>query len=115
MSLHFQDENCTKLLGDVADAKTGQVALARCDCLMDRYLRWKMANKRKSDLAQGAALIFSALTPVLLLLPGAFGAPNLQAEQYSKLLGAIIRAMNDVGNASRRSKRAPCPRRSRTC
>ena len=36
---------------------------------MDRYLRWKKQNHWKSDLAQRSALIFTAITPVLLLIP----------------------------------------------
>jgi hypothetical protein len=93
MPLQFQDDNCTKLLDDGTDVTTRQVALARCDCLMDRYLRWKKENKRKSDLGQGAALIFSAITPVLLLLPGAFCETIVQTEQNAKLLGAISAAL----------------------
>lgn len=93
MSIQFQDENCTKLIGNGADATTRQIALLRCDCLMERYLRWKKENKQKSDLAQGAALIFSAITPVLLFLPAAFGETTIQADQNSKLLGAISAAL----------------------
>lgn len=53
-----QDENPTKLL-----------ALARCDCLMIRYLRWKKRNHDLSDTAQIVALVFTAITPVLVLVP----------------------------------------------
>jgi hypothetical protein len=64
-------ENCNKLkkeelLGNDENA-TRLIALARADCLMDRYLRWKMRNHRYSNLAQGVALVFTAITPVILL------------------------------------------------
>jgi hypothetical protein len=60
------DVSCSQLTGQTVR----ELALARCDCLMDRYLQWKRDNHRKSDVAQRAALIFTAITPVLLLLPG---------------------------------------------
>jgi hypothetical protein len=48
---------------------THDIALDRCDLLIDRYLRLKKSNQRKGDLAQLASLILIAVTPVLLLVP----------------------------------------------
>ena len=60
-----KDDNCTELPGKT----TREIALARCNCLIDRYLKWKQDNHRKSNTAQRVALVFTAITPVLLLLP----------------------------------------------
>ena len=51
------------------DQTTHQIALARCEELIERYLGWKKENHTKSDRAQVAALILTAITPVLLLIP----------------------------------------------
>jgi hypothetical protein len=61
------DINCSELSG--TERTPHEIALARCDCLMDRYLRWKLENHKKSVLAQRVALVLTSLTPVLLLLP----------------------------------------------
>ena len=47
----------------------GAVALDRCDCLIQQYLTWKKENHRRSTRAQGVALVFTAVIPVILLLP----------------------------------------------
>lgn len=64
-------ESCAELKEDELiehdGTTTHQIALARCNCLMNRYLRWKRRNHRYSNLAQGVALIFTAITPVVLL------------------------------------------------
>jgi hypothetical protein len=69
-SKHQQDEiimNCTTLPS--VDEKTPhEIALARCNCLIERYYDWKKKNHEKSDWAQRTALIFTAITPVLLLI-----------------------------------------------
>src|SRR6266705_3907535 len=46
-----------------------QIALDRCNCLIGQYLRWKMENHRRSNRAQGIALIFTAVIPIVLLIP----------------------------------------------
>jgi len=60
--------NCSELPNDDCDIPR-EIALARCNCLMERYLRWKKKNHKYSDWAQGIALVFTAITPVLLLVP----------------------------------------------
>jgi hypothetical protein len=61
--------DCSKLPEESEKGKsTREIALARCNCLIDLYLRWKKQNLWKSNLAQRAALIFTAITPVLLLI-----------------------------------------------
>ena len=45
-----EQKNCSELPQD--KGTTGEIALARCNCLMARYLRWKKDNLWKSDLAQ---------------------------------------------------------------
>jgi hypothetical protein len=46
-----------------------KIALERCDCLIEQYLDWKHKNYRRSILAQGVALVCTAVIPVILLLP----------------------------------------------
>jgi hypothetical protein len=79
--------DCSKLPKAVPEEgeTTRQIALARCNCLIDLYLRWKKQNLWKSNLAQRAALIFAAITPVLLLIP--WNNVNV------KLIGAAVSAM----------------------
>jgi len=79
-----EGENCSKLPED--GKTTHEIALARCECLMDRYLRWKKKDHKKSDRAQRAALIFTAITPVLLLIPW----------NYVNLLGAAASAVATI-------------------
>ena len=74
-----KDTNCPELNGKVIQ----EIALARCDYLIDRYLKWKQDNHRKSDTAQRVALVFTAITPVLLLLPW----------RYVNILGAATSAV----------------------
>jgi hypothetical protein len=62
-----KNNDCSQLPEDSEAAQV--VAVARCNCLIDRYLRWKKKNHEKSDQAQRAALILTAITPVLLLVP----------------------------------------------
>lgn len=61
------DCSCSELPEDTKSPR--EVVLARCNCLMARYLRWKQNNHEKSDQAQRAALVLTAITPVLLLIP----------------------------------------------
>jgi hypothetical protein len=67
-----EKDNCNKLMIDELLENdqniTHQITLARCNCLMDRYLRWKKRNHQYSDIAQGVALVFTAITPVVLLM-----------------------------------------------
>lgn len=73
--------DCTKL---PVEAKTpGQIALDRCNCLIDQYLGWKIENHRKSNRAQSVALIFTGAIPVVLLLPW----------QYVNIVGAAFSAI----------------------
>src|SRR5215212_7228273 len=70
-----EPEDCSKL---PEEGTTHQIALNRCNCLIDQYRGWKRQNHRKSDRAQRAALIFTAITPVLLLIDW----------DYTKIIGA---------------------------
>ncbi len=72
--------DCSKLPED--EKTTHQIALARCNCLIDRYLLWKKENHEKSNQAQHVALILTAITPVLLLIPW----------DYVKILAAVTSA-----------------------
>jgi len=89
-------ENCNKLkvdeLLDDGENATHQIALARCNCLMDRYLRWKKRNHLYSDIAQGVALVFTAITPVVLLI----GNGNVNGNGNVKILGAATAAIAAV-------------------
>jgi len=59
--------DCSKL---PEEGKTlDQIALDRCDCLIQQYLAWKKENHRRSTLAQGIALVFTSIIPVILLVP----------------------------------------------
>ena len=58
--------DCSKL---PEEGKTpSQIALDRCDCLIQQYLNWKRENHHRSNIAQGVTLVFTALIPVILLL-----------------------------------------------
>ena len=46
-----------------------QISLERCDCLIQQYLKWTKKNHRRRSVAQGVALISTAVIPVILLLP----------------------------------------------
>jgi hypothetical protein len=61
------EKNCFELQEDGMQPR--ELALARCNCLMDRYLRWKKENHNKSNWCQYPALVLTAITPVLLLIP----------------------------------------------
>ena len=78
--------DCFRLKEDEED--TRQIALARCNCLMDRYKRGKRRHHRKSSLAHCAALIFIAIIPVLILIP----SNPLIPQDFLKLLGAALSA-----------------------
>jgi hypothetical protein len=58
-------------------------AIKRCDELRCQYLGWKMMNLRRSNLAQTAALVFTAATPVVLLIQW----------KYSNIIGAGLSAV----------------------
>ncbi len=76
--------DCSKL---PEEGKTpGEVALDRCNCLIDQYLRWKKENHGKSNRAQAVALIFTAAIPVILLLPW----------QYINIVGAAFSAIAGI-------------------
>jgi len=61
-------KSCFKLPGEEG-MSTRDLALARCNCLMERYLRWKRENHTKSNWCQYIALVLTSITPVLLLIP----------------------------------------------
>ncbi len=76
--------DCSKL---PEEGKTpGQIALDRCNCLIDQYLRWKKKNHMLSSIAQAVALIFTAAIPVVLLLPW----------RYVNIVGAAFSAVAAV-------------------
>lgn len=60
-----------------------QIAMDRCDCLIQQYLDWKEKNHKKSTWAQGSALVFTAAIPVILLV---------QLE-YVNIIGAALSAL----------------------
>ena len=73
--------DCSKL---PEEGKTpDQIELDRCNCLIGQYLGWKKKNHRRSILAQGAALVFTAVIPVVLLLPW----------EYVNIVGAAFSAL----------------------
>src|SRR4030095_10484445 len=60
----------SKIQEEESEEKTlGQSTLERCNQLINQYLDWKMKNMRRSNLFQGAALVFTAAIPVVLQLP----------------------------------------------
>jgi hypothetical protein len=83
-------EDCSKLSAE-ADKNPNDIALARCNCLIGHYLREKRRNHWKSDLAQRVALIFTAITPVVLLLPEKIALPL-----SVNLLGAATAALATI-------------------
>jgi hypothetical protein len=73
--------DCSKL---PEEGKTpSQIAMDRCDCLIQQYLNWKKENHQRSTLAQGVALVFTAVIPVILLLPW----------EYVNIVGAAFSAL----------------------
>ncbi len=72
----------------------GQIALDRCNCLIDQYLRWKKENHQKSNRAQAMALIFTAAIPVVLLLP--WGYVNIIGAAFSAF-AAIATGLLTIG------------------
>ncbi len=81
------ERDCYKF-PDEEGKSTRELALARCNCLMDRYLRWKKENHKKSNRAQYVALILTAATPVLLLIPS-----NNIPSDYVRLVAAASSAL----------------------
>ena len=81
------EKDCYRL-PDEEGKSTRELALARCNCLMERYLRWKKENHKKSNRAQYAALILTAITPVLLLIPS-----NNIPSDYVRLVAAAASAL----------------------
>lgn len=63
-----------------------QSAIKRCDELRAHYLERKLKNLRWSNLAQTTALVFTAATPVILLLQW----------DYSRIIGAGFSAFAAV-------------------
>ena len=63
----MKDVDCSRL---PEEGKTpSQIALDRCDCLIQQYLNWKRENHQWSNRAQAIALVFTSSIPVILLLP----------------------------------------------
>ena len=84
--------DCSKL---PQEGKTpGQVALDRCNCLIDQYLRWKKENHQKSNRAQAIALFFTAAIPVVLLLP--WGFVNVGGATFSAI-AAVATGLLTIG------------------
>ena len=81
-STKMNNVDTSKPSENVAEA-LGQRTLKRCDDLIAQYLDWKMTNLRRSNLAQAAALIFTAGIPVVLLFEG----------DYVKIVGAGLSAL----------------------
>jgi Protein of unknown function (DUF4231) len=75
------DEDCSKLSAEGKSAE--KFALERCDCLIQMYLKWKKKNHWQSTLAQGVALVSTAVIPVILLLP--WGYVNIVGAAFSAL------------------------------
>ncbi len=73
---------CYKLPTD--GKTTDEIALQRCDCLIDQYLVWKKENHLKSRLAQGVALVCTAVIPVILLLSSG-GSVKIVGAAFSAL------------------------------
>ena len=73
--------DCYKL--PVEGKTVDQVALERCDCLIQQYLTWKKKNHERSTRAQGVALVTTAAIPVILLLPW----------KYVNIVGAALSAL----------------------
>ena len=76
----MSNKDCYKLPAD--SKRMDELALERCDCLIQQYLDWKKENHRKSTRAQAVALIATALIPVILLLPW----------RYVNIVGALFSA-----------------------
>jgi len=77
----MNDKDCSEL---PEEGKTlDQIALDRCDCLIQQYLKWKRDNHLRSKLAQGVALVATAVIPVILLLPW----------EHVKIVGAAFSAV----------------------
>jgi len=70
-------------MNNVDSSNLREDALARCDCLIQQYLDWKKKNHWQSTLAQGVALVSTALIPVILLLQW----------NYVKIVGAALSAV----------------------
>lgn len=60
-----------------------QMIMKRCDHLIEQYLAWKKKNHQRSTLAQGAALVFTAAIPVVLLFRW----------EYANIVGAGLSAL----------------------
>jgi hypothetical protein len=73
--------NCYKLPAD--NKSPDELALERCDCLIQQYHLWKRENHEKSTRAQVVALVATAGIPVILLLPWRY--VNIVAAAFSAL------------------------------
>lgn len=60
------------------------IALKRCNDLLEHYLRLKMKSQSRSSTTQFASLVLTAITPVLLLIP--------TNGEYVKILAAATSA-----------------------
>ena len=80
-----KDGDCFEL--DEQGKTRHEIVLDRCDCLIRQYLSWKIENGKKSDRALGAALIATAVTPLILLIP----IPAF-ADTWAKFVAAALTA-----------------------
>jgi hypothetical protein len=87
-----RDQDCFDL--DENDTPLHEIALARCDCLIRQYLKWKKKNERKSDIALTIALIATALAPLILLFPTV-------PDDWARFYGAILTTVAAIATASR--------------
>ena len=69
MFTHSEHRDCSNLPED--EKTTHEVALARCNCLMERYLRWKKRDYTKSVWCLRIVLFSTTVTPLILLRPKA--------------------------------------------
>lgn len=60
---------CAKLELEDYGNDPNKFVLARCECLMDSYLRQKLSNHRWRNISLGVALFLTTLTPVVLIIP----------------------------------------------
>jgi|GEM_PF-1866941 len=82
----MKNVDCSKLSEEESKASPTEIIeiiLARCNCLIDQYLRWKKENHLRYVCAQGTALISTAAIPVVLLIPW----------PYLNIVGAALAAL----------------------
>jgi len=86
MFTRSEHRDCSNLPED--GKTTHEVALARCNCLMERYLRWKRRDHARSFWCLRVVLFSTTITPLILLMPevSVLGVDN-------KFVGAVVSAV----------------------